>query len=87
MKNIKKLKQIIEILKTSAEELELLDKQIKKARLEVKEILKNQKLKLPIETKKNKKGAYLTITYSEQKPNLPEEINGIPIREIKKKDG
>lgn len=80
-----KLRRIASILKSSADELEALTRNIKLARDEVKILLKNANLRLPVETKHTKKESYIKVTYQDQRPELPEKVYGVPIRLVQKK--
>ena len=85
MKKQSKLRQIANILMSSANELEKIDQSIKLARNEIKQILKQANLKLPVETRHTKKETYIKVTYQGQKPKLPDKVQNIPIRVVKKK--
>lgn len=85
MKKQNKLRQIANVLKSSADELEQIDQNIKLARNEIKQILKQAGLKLPVETRHTKKATYIKVTYQAQKPELPDKVHDIPVRVVKKK--
>jgi len=85
MKHKNRLLRIAHTLNSAANSLEQLTENLSSARKELKQIMKEKEIKLPVETKHTKKGSYLKVSYYEEKPDLPNELNKIEIRFTKKK--
>ena len=85
MKHKNRLLRIAHSLNTAANSLEELTGNLSAARKDLKQIMKEKSIKLPVETKNTKKGSYLKVSYTEEKPKLPTELHKIEIRLVKKK--